>query len=112
MVAELILDQLQALPNYQSRWIVFIGDLVDRGPDSRGNTYLFLENADGFLELVADDDFVNLLAAGADKPHFLMLSACETAQRLKEDTHPSIQLCPVLLIWIPIITCSDLGGAS
>jgi serine/threonine protein phosphatase 1 len=32
-----ILEQLEALPDYQQRWIVFIGDLVDRGPDSRGS---------------------------------------------------------------------------
>lgn len=31
-----ILVQLSELPDFQSRWIVFIGDLVDRGPDSRG----------------------------------------------------------------------------
>ncbi|WP_437202581.1 metallophosphoesterase [Planctomicrobium sp. SH664] len=31
-----ILEQLQALPDYQRRWIVFIGDLVDRGPDPKG----------------------------------------------------------------------------
>ncbi|MCA9985311.1 MAG: CHAT domain-containing protein, partial [Anaerolineales bacterium] len=52
---------------------------------------------DGLLELVADDDFVNLLAAGADKPHLLMLSACETAQRMQEDTHPFVGLGPRLI---------------
>lgn len=32
---ERILDQLRDLPDYQERWIVFIGDLVDRGPDPK-----------------------------------------------------------------------------
>lgn len=31
-----ILRQLSALPDYERRWIVFIGDLVDRGPDPKG----------------------------------------------------------------------------
>ena len=31
-----VLKELSSLSDYQSRWIVFIGDLVDRGPDSRG----------------------------------------------------------------------------
>jgi serine/threonine protein phosphatase 1 len=31
-----ILDQLRQLPDFDSRWIVFIGDLVDRGPDPKG----------------------------------------------------------------------------
>ncbi|MBS0204992.1 MAG: metallophosphoesterase [Planctomycetes bacterium] len=32
----IILDKLKALPDYEDRWIVLIGDLVDRGPDPRG----------------------------------------------------------------------------
>lgn len=28
-----ILNKLRALPDFEERWIVFIGDLVDRGPD-------------------------------------------------------------------------------
>lgn len=31
-----ILNQLRDLPDFQERWIVFIGDMVDRGPDSKG----------------------------------------------------------------------------
>lgn len=31
-----ILDRLRRLPDFESRWIVFIGDLVDRGPDPKG----------------------------------------------------------------------------
>lgn len=31
-----ILEQLSELPGARERWIVFIGDLVDRGPDSSG----------------------------------------------------------------------------
>lgn len=30
-----LLDQLRSRPDFAQRWIVFIGDLVDRGPDSR-----------------------------------------------------------------------------
>lgn len=32
---ETVLDRLRQLPNYEQRWIVFIGDLVDRGPDTK-----------------------------------------------------------------------------
>ncbi len=32
---QVILDKLAARPDYRQRWIVFIGDLVDRGPDPR-----------------------------------------------------------------------------
>lgn len=31
-----ILDRLRQLPDFESRWIVLIGDLVDRGPDPKG----------------------------------------------------------------------------
>ncbi len=30
-----ILERLQSLPDFDDRWIVFLGDLVDRGPDPR-----------------------------------------------------------------------------
>ncbi|MBX3437845.1 MAG: metallophosphoesterase [Planctomycetaceae bacterium] len=33
---ESLLDQLNFLPDLDERWIVFIGDLVDRGPDPMG----------------------------------------------------------------------------
>lgn len=38
-----ILEQLRDLPDYDRRWIVFIGDLVDRGPDSKGAIELVLD---------------------------------------------------------------------
>lgn len=38
---KVILDQLKALPDAEHRWIVFIGDFVDRGPDPRGAVELF-----------------------------------------------------------------------
>ncbi|WP_437194345.1 metallophosphoesterase [Planctomicrobium sp. SH527] len=38
-----VLDQLRSLPDYQDRWIVFIGDLVDRGPDPKGAIEMFLQ---------------------------------------------------------------------
>lgn len=36
-----VLNKLKALPDYESRWLVFIGDLVDRGTDPRGSVELF-----------------------------------------------------------------------
>jgi serine/threonine protein phosphatase 1 len=38
-----ILEQLRRLPDYDRRWIVFIGDLVDRGPDPKGALDLVTE---------------------------------------------------------------------
>lgn len=38
-----ILDKLRRLPDYDQRWIVFIGDFVDRGPDPKGSVDLFLK---------------------------------------------------------------------
>lgn len=40
---QVILEKLKKLPDYQQRWIVFIGDFVDRGPDSKGAVELFLD---------------------------------------------------------------------
>ena len=42
-----VLDQLEALPDFQQRWIVFIGDLIDRGNDSKSvvDTVLDLREA-------------------------------------------------------------------
>lgn len=31
-----VLDRLKTLPDYEDRWLVFIGDFVDRGPDPKG----------------------------------------------------------------------------
>lgn len=31
-----LLDKLRGLPGFEERWLVFIGDLVDRGPDPKG----------------------------------------------------------------------------
>ncbi len=38
-----ILDTLRTLPDYQDRWLVFIGDFVDRGPDPKGALDLFCD---------------------------------------------------------------------
>lgn len=38
-----VLDKLKALPDYEHRWIIFIGDFVDRGPDPKGSIDLFLK---------------------------------------------------------------------
>lgn len=39
----IILDKLKSLPDYQHRWLVFIGDFVDRGADPKGAIDLFLK---------------------------------------------------------------------
>ncbi len=38
-----VLDALQRLPDYSDRWLVFIGDFLDRGPDPKGGLDLVLE---------------------------------------------------------------------
>ena len=40
-----IIAQLARLPDIKRRWIVFIGDLVDRGPDPAGTVNLYCELA-------------------------------------------------------------------
>ncbi|MCA9035582.1 MAG: metallophosphoesterase [Planctomycetaceae bacterium] len=40
-----IIAQLARLPDIQNRWIVFIGDLVDRGPDPAGTVQLYCDLA-------------------------------------------------------------------
>lgn len=37
----IVLDKLKALPDYEQRWLIFIGDFVDRGPDPNGSVELF-----------------------------------------------------------------------
>ena len=41
-----IISQLWQYPDMQYRWIVFIGDLVDRGPDPAGTVALYCELAE------------------------------------------------------------------
>ncbi len=41
-----ILGQLRALPDHDDRWIMFIGDLVDRGPNPAGATQMVLDLLD------------------------------------------------------------------
>lgn len=36
-----VLDRIRSLPDFERRWLVFIGDLVDRGPDPKGALDLF-----------------------------------------------------------------------
>ncbi|MDB4614131.1 metallophosphoesterase [bacterium] len=38
-----ILDKLRTLPDYEQRWIVFIGDFVDRGPDPKAALDIFCD---------------------------------------------------------------------
>ncbi|HIK95913.1 MAG TPA: metallophosphoesterase, partial [Planctomycetes bacterium] len=42
----IILEKLATVPNINQRWIVFIGDLVDRGPDPKGTIDAYCELAD------------------------------------------------------------------
>lgn len=39
----IILERLSKLPEFQHRWVVFIGDFVDRGPDPKSTIDLVLE---------------------------------------------------------------------
>ena len=41
-----VIEKLRSRPDYQDRWIVFIGDYVDRGPDSKGVMDLFCSLCD------------------------------------------------------------------
>ena len=38
-----VLDQLRKLPDFEHRWVVFIGDFVDRGPDTNGVIQMVLK---------------------------------------------------------------------
>ena len=38
-----ILDRLRKTPDFQQRWIVFIGDFVDRGPDTKAGIDMILK---------------------------------------------------------------------
>jgi serine/threonine protein phosphatase 1 len=38
-----VLEQLSARPDFRDRWIVFIGDFVDRGPDPKGALDVFAD---------------------------------------------------------------------
>lgn len=40
-----VLDRLERSPNFEYRWVVFIGDLVDRGPDPRRSIEMVLDLA-------------------------------------------------------------------
>jgi len=42
----IVLDKLQDAPHFDQRWIVFVGDFVDRGPDSREAIEMVLEFMD------------------------------------------------------------------
>ena len=41
-----VLDQLRRLPDFAERWVVFLGDFVDRGPDPKGTLDLVLDLID------------------------------------------------------------------
>ena len=39
----IVLDKLKSLPDYDQRWLIFIGDFVDRGADPKGSVELFCQ---------------------------------------------------------------------
>jgi serine/threonine protein phosphatase 1 len=67
-------EKLRNLPDIGDRWIVFIGDLVDRGPDPRGGVELVLEMMDEFKKVTCvagNHDFGMAAAMGLlDTPSF------------------------------------------
>ena len=59
-----VLDKLRRTRDFERRWIVFIGDLVDRGPDSKGVLDIVCDPpVQSVRELIG---VVNRLAAAAD----------------------------------------------
>ncbi len=69
-----IREQLRALPDIKDRWIVFIGDLVDRGPDPAGGLEMLLGMMDEFPKVTAVSGNHDLAMSGAidliDTPDF------------------------------------------
>ena len=65
-----LLEQLRDREDYHERWIVFIGDLVDRGPDPKGTlervTDLFAEHSNT-AAVTGDHEFVMARALGLTK---------------------------------------------
>jgi len=41
----IVLGRLRRLPEFQHRWVIFIGDFVDRGPDTRSTIQMVLDFA-------------------------------------------------------------------
>lgn len=41
-----VLDRLSKLPDFQMRWVVFIGDFVDRGPDPKSTVEMAIQFAE------------------------------------------------------------------
>lgn len=60
-----ILKRLQRRDDYQQRWIVFLGDLVDRGPDPKGAIDLVLETIGEHARTVVISGNHELAMAGA-----------------------------------------------
>ena len=50
---EAVLNLLQQRDDFQDRWILFIGDFVDRGPDSRGTLDIVTKLAERHSKLTA-----------------------------------------------------------
>lgn len=50
---ETLLTTIEALPDYSKRWLVFVGDYVDRGPDPRGAIDAILDVMDAHRRTTA-----------------------------------------------------------
>lgn len=68
-----IIRQLAQLPDIERRWIVFIGDLVDRGPDPRGTVQLY-------CDLVGQHDKVTWLCGNHELAMACSLGLIETPE--------------------------------
>ncbi|MBX3443503.1 MAG: metallophosphoesterase [Planctomyces sp.] len=66
-----ILGQLQSRDDFHDRWVVFIGDLVDRGPDSRGTL-------DMVAELLRTHERTTLIAGNHELAMAASLNLIET----------------------------------
>lgn len=60
-----LLDQLKAMPDYDRRWIVFIGDICDRGPDTKGAFDIILDLIEKHPRTTAVSGNHELAMAGA-----------------------------------------------
>jgi len=88
-----IIGQIARLPDIEDRWIVFVGDLVDRGPDPAGTVQLYCELAEQHSKVtwvcgnheLAMADSLGLLPT----PDFVDLSQSWVSHYLSEPTFES-----------------------
>src|SRR5215470_11191295 len=70
---------------------------VDGKVTRTGTSFLYLENEDGSLLPVPDNEIIRRLTAFESGPRLIFLAACETARREAEDPHPFVGLGPKLV---------------